>query len=335
MNRPVVTDPLAEVVSLLQPQAALSKVVSGGGAWRVRRPPGDRPFYCVVLEGAVRLQVQGREAVELAPDDFVLIPALSGFVLSGGEPAADDGPDPDAATVRDGEVRHGDPDAPSNLRALVGHLSFGAPDAALLVSLLPQLVHVRGDPRLGAIVRLVGEEARHQRPAREIVLARLLEVMLIEALRSSSGTAASPGLLRCLADARLAAAVRRLHEQPARHWTVASMANEAALSRSAFYERFNRAMGVAPMEYLLSWRMALAKNFLRQGREGLAAIAERVGYGSANAFSAAFTRFVGAAPTHYLRALGAPRDSGAPPTEAPRRSSALAAARPPIPPLDI
>lgn len=303
-------DPLAEVVSLLQPKAALSKVVSGGGAWRVRRPGGDRPFYCVVLEGAASLQVEGGAAVELAPDDFVLVPALSGFVLSGGGPAGDDGLDPDAASVRDGEVRHGDPDAPPNLSALVGHLSFGSPDAALLRSLLPQLIHVRGDPRLGAIVRLVSEEARHQRPAREVVLARLLEVMLIEALRSSSGTAASPGLLRCLADARLAAAVRRLHEQPARSWTVASMAQEAALSRSAFYERFNRAMGVAPMEYLLSWRMALAKNFLRQGQDGLTAIAERVGYGSANALSAAFTRFVGVAPTHYLRSLATEPGSG-------------------------
>lgn len=309
MDRPVLTDPLAEVVSLLQPRAALSKVVSGGGAWRVRRPGGDRPFYCVVLEGAVSLQVAGGATVELAPDDFVLIPALSGFTLSGGGPARDDGPDPDAATVRDGEVRHGDPDAPPNLRALVGHLSFGSPDTALLLSLLPQLIHVRGDPRLGAIVRLVGEEARHQRPAREVVLARLLEVMLIEALRSSSGTAASPGLLRCLADARLAAAVRRLHEQPAHRWTVASMAREAALSRSAFYERFSRAMGVAPMEYLLSWRMALAKSFLRRAPDGLAAIAERVGYGSANAFSAAFTRFVGMAPSHYLRSLDAERGS--------------------------
>ena len=299
------TDPLAEVVSLLQPEAALSKVVSGGGAWRVRRPGGDRPFYCVVLEGTVALRVGGQAAVEVLPGDFVLIPALSGFELSGGEPEAEGGADPEAVAVRDGEVRHGDPDAPANLRALVGHLSFGSPDSALLVSLLPALIHVRGDPRLNAIVALVGEEARHRRPAREVVLARLLAVMLLEALRCPSGTAASPGLLRCLADARLAAAVRRLHESPARNWTVASMASEAALSRSAFYERFNRAMGVAPMEYLLSWRMALAKNLLRRGQEGLAGIAERVGYGSASAFSAAFTRFVGVAPSHYLRSLAA------------------------------
>lgn len=303
-------DPLAEVVGLLQPEAALSKVVSGGGVWRVRRPGDGRPFYCVVLEGAVLMQVDGEAAVELEPGDFVLIPARAGFVLSGGDADADTGVDPETATVLDGEVRHGDPDAASNLRALVGHLQFGAPDTALLVSLLPRLIHVRGDPRLAAIVRLVSEEARHQRPAREVVLARLLEVMMIEALRSSRGGAVSPGLLRCLADARLAAAVRRLHEEPARNWTVALMAKEAALSRSAFYERFSRAMGVAPMTYLLSWRMALAKNFLRRGQDGLAGIAERVGYGSANAFSAAFTRFAGVPPTQYLRWVAAQQDGG-------------------------
>lgn len=304
------TDPLADVVALLQPQAALSKVVSGGGAWRVRRAGDDRPFYCIVLEGAVSMQVEGEAAVQLEPDDFVLIPALTGFVLSGGETQTDAGVDPESATVLDGEVRHGDPDAPSNLRALVGYLRFGAPDTALLVSLLPRLIHVRGDPRLAAIVRLISEEARHRRPAREVVLSRLLEVMMIEALRSSSGSAVSPGLLRCLADARLAAAVRRLHEHPAQNWTVALMAKEAALSRSAFYERFSRAMGVAPMEYLLSWRMALAKNFLRRGQDGLAGIAERVGYGSASAFSAAFTRFAGVPPRQYLRQLAAQQAGG-------------------------
>ena len=73
------------------------------------------------------------------------------------------------------------------------------------------------------------------------------------------------------------------------------------LSRSAFFERFNRAVGVAPMEYLLAWRMALAKNMLRQNDSGVAEIAKRVGYGSASAFSVAFTRRVGLPPARYAR----------------------------------
>ncbi len=90
-------------------------------------------------------------------------------------------------------------------------------------------------------------------------------------------------------------------ESPARAWTVAQLAKEAALSRSAFFDRFNRAVGVAPMEYLLAWRMAMAKNMLRGSDGGVAEIARRVGYGSASAFSVAFTRHVGLSPTQYAR----------------------------------
>jgi AraC-like DNA-binding protein len=92
-----------------------------------------------------------------------------------------------------------------------------------------------------------------------------------------------------------------MHENPTRPWAVAQLAKEASLSRSAFFERFNRAVGVAPMEYLLGWRMALAKNLLRQKGGGVAEVAERVGYSSASAFSVAFTRFVGLPPTRYAR----------------------------------
>src|SRR5471032_1591141 len=104
--------------------------------------------------------------------------------------------------IGNGEFRIGDPHGTPDLRLMGGHCSFGSPDASLLVSLLPQLVHVRGEQRLATLVELVREESREQRPAREVVLSRLLEVLLIEALRSTAGTAASPGLLRGLADSR-------------------------------------------------------------------------------------------------------------------------------------
>jgi AraC-like DNA-binding protein len=184
---------------------------------------------------------------------------------------------------------------------LVGHCSFDSPDADLLVSLLPQLVHVRGERRLALLVKLVGEESRAQRPARDVVLARLLEVLLIEAMRSAAGTSASPGLVRGLADTRLALALRAMHEQPTRAWTVEQLAREAALSRSAFFERFSRTVGVAPMAYLLAWRMALAKQLLRKSEDAIADIAERVGYSSASTFSTAFTRHVGLSPSRYAR----------------------------------
>lgn len=302
-------DPLAEVVGLLQPGAPFSKRVDGAGDWRVRRAETGQPFYCAVLEGACWLAVDGREAIELRQGDFALIPAAYGFAMASGLPLAsnaaalDTPPEP----LGDGVFRLGAQSGPPETQMMIGHCVFGSPDAALLVALLPQLVVVRGEQRLATLVQLVRDESRAQRPGREVVLERLLEVLLIEALRSTEGTSAPPGLVRALADERLAKAIRRLHESPALPWTVAQLAQEAALSRSAFFERFNRAVGVAPMEYLLRWRMALAKNLLSrhtsaQKSGGMAEIAEKVGYGSASAFSVAFTRHVGVPPSLYTRA---------------------------------
>ena len=294
------TDPFAEVVTLLQPSAPFAKVVSGAGAWRVEREETGQPFYCVILEGGCRITIDGHAPIELLSGDFVLIPAAYGVAMSSLEPP----PGVETAApvaLGNGEFRIGDAGNPIDARMMAGHCSFGSPDAALLVSLLPQLVHVRGEQRLTTLVQLVREETREQRPAREVVLSRLLEVLLIEALRSTAGTNASPGLVRGLADSRLAAAIRGMHERPTHAWTVAELAKEAALSRSSFFERFSRATGIAPMEYLLTWRMALAKDLLRRNEGRVAEIAQRVGYSSASTFSVAFTRHVGRPPTQYAR----------------------------------
>lgn len=299
-------DPLAEVVTLLQPAAPFSKLASGAGRWSVRRSEAGRPFYCAILDGACRLTVDGREPLILEPGDFVLIPSAFDFTASSLEPPPD-ACDSAHVVLPDGEVRHGSPSETPDVRMLVGYCVFSSPDARLLVSLLPQLVHVRGEHRLSTLVELVREEARARRPAREVILAHLLEVLLIEALRSSAGTAASPGLLRGLADERLAVAIRRMHESPTRAWTVAQLAKEAALSRSAFFERFSRAVGLAPIEYLLGWRMALAKDLLRRKALTVAEVAQQVGYSSASSFSVAFTRHVGLPPTHYAQQQAEPQ----------------------------
>lgn len=294
------SDPLTEVVALLQPAAAFSKLVSAAGRWRVRRTESGRPFYCVVLEGAARLCADGSEPLVLQARDFVLVPAPQAFSMS-----SEDAPGEDTVTVPTllpgGEYRLGPPDAAPQLRMIVGYCQFEASDAELLVSLLPRQLHVRGEPRLPALVQLIDEEARAQRPARDPVLARLLEVMLMEAFRSRAGAEGMPGLMRGLADSRVAVALRRMHETPDAPWTVAQLAREAALSRSAFFERFQRAVGMAPMAYLLSWRMALARKLLREGGLGVAELAARVGYSSASTFSVAFSRHVGLPPMQFAR----------------------------------
>ncbi len=293
------TDPLAEVVTLLRPTATRSKAVGGSGRWRLRRTDAGQPFYCIVLEGACLLGVGGEGPITLAPGDFVLIPAAHDFEVSSVEPPPP-GRYTEPVVLADGAVRLGAADdLPPDVLMLVGHCTFGSPDATLLVSLLPRLVHVRDEARLSTLVGLVGDETRGERPARELVLARLLEVLLIEALRSTTSPAASPGLLRGLADPRLAAAIRRMHETPGHPWTVAELAGAAAMSRSTFFDRFRRAVGAAPMDYLLTWRMALARDLLRRRQGGIAEVAKRVGYGSASTFSVAFARHTGVSPGRY------------------------------------
>ena len=294
-------DPFAEVITRLRPRAVYSKVISGAGSWAVRYSAFGQPSFCTMLEGECVLAVDGQEPITLAGGDFVLMPATPGFTLSGSAPAVPVFLDPKQLPPSEGEIRHGVQGGPPDVRMLGGYFDFDSPDAALMVSLLPTLLHVRGIERLSLLVQLVREESIEQRPGRDLVLARLVEVLLIEALRSAPNEGAPPGLLRALADTRLAVAMRHMHGDPARPWTVDELAKKAALSRSAFFDRFSRAVGLPPMEYLLAWRMAIAKDLLSRGGVAIAEVAERVGYSSASTFSTAFSRHVGQAPGRYAR----------------------------------
>ncbi|MFC6445172.1 AraC family transcriptional regulator [Shinella zoogloeoides] len=299
------SDPLTEVIELLRPRAVFSKGISGAGPWAVRYSAFGQPGFCAVLEGRCRLMVDGEAPATLERGDFVLLPATPAFTMSGFEPAIPMHVDPTAAPAPIGEVRHGRPGGPADVRLLGGYFAFDTPDAALLVSLLPGMIHIRGVERLTTLVRLVAEEAKAENVGRELVLARLVEILLVEALRISRGGDTPPGLLRGLADARLARALREMHGGPQHGWTVAGLADAAGMSRSAFFDRFTRAVGLRPMEYLLAWRMAVAKDLLRSGALALDEVARRVGYGSASTFSTAFSRHVGQPPGRYARHAGA------------------------------
>jgi AraC-like DNA-binding protein len=292
-------DPLAEIVLLLQPSALFSKTVVGAGSWRITPPDNQEPFYGVILEGGCQLTVDGQEMIRVEAGDFVLLPAARHLRVASREPPAE-GDDSPHIALGNGEFRVGAQSGPIDVRMLIGYCSFASPDADLLVPLLPQLVHIRCAGRLAQLVTLVREESRGQLPARDVVLSRLLEVLFIEALRLTTG-AMSQGLARGLADLRIAHAIRAMHERPSQSWTMADLAREAALSRSTFFERFKRTVGVAPMAYLLAWRMALAKQLLRKNESRIAEVAERVGYRSVSAFSVAFTRCAGQSPAQYAR----------------------------------
>ena len=180
-------DPLSEVIALLQPRAVFSRRISGAGRWGVAYSAFGHPSFCAVLEGRCRLAVDGQRALTLEAGDFVLLPATPGFTMSGFEAVRPVRFDPKVTSTQLGEVRHGTRGGHPDVRLLGGWFAFDSPDAALLVSLLPALVHVRGVERLSVLVRLVGEESSERRSGRDLVLTRLVEVLLIEALRFDAG----------------------------------------------------------------------------------------------------------------------------------------------------
>lgn len=295
------TDPLSEVVRLLRPRAAFANVISGKGHWAVRYTEYGLPSFYIVLAGSCRLMVDGHDAITIGAGDFVLLPTTPAFTLSSFVPAPPVHLDPRAVASARRELRYGEQKGRPDLRSLGGSFLFDAADPTLLVSLLPRVVHVRDSARLSQLVQMVGEESAGQPPGSEFVMSRLVELMLVEAMRSAANGSAPPGLLRGLADERLARALKQMHARIDRAWSIDQLAKIAALSRSVFFERFTRLVGVAPMEYLLTWRMEIARALLRDEDVSVSEVAERVGYGSTSAFSVAFSRHVGQPPSHYAR----------------------------------
>lgn len=299
-------DPLADVIGLLRPQAVLSKVISGAGHWAVRYAGYDDPGFCLMLEGRCFLAPKGIGRIELDEGDFVLLPVVPSFTMASD---LETKPVPfTPAPTHTGELRHGTKSGPPTMRQLGGYFRFDRANAGLLVRFLPSMVLIRrgeaGSSRVRRIVELLAEETAQHRPGRDLILERLVEVLLVEALRFRPASVAAreeQGLLAGLADPALARALRRMHEAVSYRWTVEELARTAGMSRATFAERFHRTVGMPPMEYLLEWRIAIAKDLLCRERPALAELAERIGYQSASAFSTAFTRHAGCAPSVFAR----------------------------------
>lgn len=295
------SDPISQIVSLLQPKFAFSKRVAGSGHWTLHEPRSDVPFYCAVLEGGFRLETPDGAEIVVGKGDFLLVPCTAGFTMTSLDVSGDAMRVEKPFVTPDGTHWLGPAGGHADAWMQVGHCAFAAPDNDLLASLLPQVIHVRGGDRLSTLVHLVADESGAARPAREIVLERLLEVLLIETLRAAPDTGGAAGLLRGLSDPRLVCVIRAIHDRPDHPWTLASLANEAALSRSAFCARFTAAVGVAPIAYLAAWRMALAKQMLRRAELPVTEVASRVGYATVSGFSVAFSRATGVSPARFAR----------------------------------
>lgn len=290
---------MSDVIRLLHPRAVFANVISGKGSWAVRYTGFGKPSFCIFLKGSCLLAVDGHAPITIGAGDFVLLPTTPAFTISSFSPAAPVHLDPNQMASRRSEVRYGERRGQPDMRSLGGSFEFGSADPGLLVSLLPRVVHVRDSTRLSTLASMTGEESAQQGPGSDYVLSRLAELLLVEAMRSATAASSPPGLLRGLGDERLARALKRMHADVGRSWTVDQLANAAALSRSAFFERFTRTVGMAPMTYLLTWRMQIAKDLLRRSDLAVSEIAERVGYGSSSAFSVAFSRHLRKSPSQY------------------------------------
>lgn len=194
---------------------------------------------------------------------------------------------------------------------LIGTYRVGGEISRRLLGVLPTLLVLPAHSWDSPLLPILEEEIAKDRPGQEVVLDRLLDLLLIAALRAwfSRPEASAPAWYRAQGDPVVGRALRLLHDDPARPWTVAALAARTGVSRAALARRFTELVGEPPMGYLTGWRLALAADLLRAPDSTLEAVARRVGYGSAFALSTAFKRVRGVSPQEYR--LGAAADRAA------------------------
>jgi AraC family transcriptional regulator, alkane utilization regulator len=201
-------------------------------------------------------------------------------------------------------------------RFVCGYLACSRSLCRPLLDTLPRLLRIPiGDGPEAALLRhllRVGvRESSLSRPGTESMLAKLSELMFVEAMRryAESMPPEGKGWLAGVRDPHIGHALALLHAEPEKAWTVDDLARQTALSRSVLAERFAGLVGEPPIQYLMRWRLALAAQTLRSGDEAIARVAARTGYVSQTAFNRAFKREFGMPPAAWRRQ--AVRDAGA------------------------
>jgi AraC-like DNA-binding protein len=299
-------DPFSQIISLLKPQAVFWRTVEAHDAWTISFQPSDVVVFGQMIEGTARVERQDGVSLELSQGDFLLMAAPPPWAMigAGGTKPVDF----KAAIVDPGLLKSAQPNS-SVSRFIAGNFGFAPGNVDLVKSLMLPIVHVRTNEtlthRLAVHLSVLGDEALNDRPGRSLVLERLLEVLLIETLRykSEALSGSDRGLLAGLADSKVGKALRLMHEDATRPWTVATLATSVGMSRSAFASRFTNIMGLPPIDYLSNWRISLAKAALASSNLPMTEIAEMTGYQSVSAFSTGFKRATGFSPKFYKQSL--------------------------------
>jgi AraC-like DNA-binding protein len=303
-------DPLGEALHFLRVTGSFYCRSELTAPWGLTMPAWQGClWFHIVTAGRCRLEVDGAEPRMLQPGDLALVPHGQGHVLGSGPDVIT----PDVMGLehefqnRYAILRHGGGGAATTL--VCGAVRLDHPAAHLILPLLPMVIHVEpsGSPQaewMQSTLRLVAAEAAEMRPGGEAVITRLSDILVIQALRAwiETDPAAQRGWLGALRDRQIGRAITLIHRDPARAWTVASLANELAMSRSAFAARFTELVDEPAMHYVTRWRMQTARTLLAEDGVTVAEIASRLGYQSEAAFSRAFKRITGTPPSAVARA---------------------------------
>ena len=303
-------DPLADVLDLGRVRGALLAAVRARAPWGLELPQSAGASFHAVTAGTAWLRVGDGEPLQLMPGDLLLLPAGLGHRL---------GSTPDAPAERfdramkeermsaAGELEVGGDGAVTSF--ICAGYDYDLDVAQPLMRLLPDVVHVPAEAVTGrdvaALVELLAAEVGARGPGARAAAARLIDLLLIAAIRrwNAGRPADAPSSwLTALRDPTMARVLGLLHDRPAEPWTLETLAAEVHLSRSTLARRFSEAVGEPPLAYLTRWRMQLAAHRLRATTHPVESVAHSVGYRSAYAFNRAFARHRGQPPGRYRRA---------------------------------
>lgn len=280
--------------------------------WSVRFATGAELTLVAVLDGTAWLHPLDGNPVRVGTGDIAVVRLPEPFTV-----AADPDARPDdaialadycARSAQAGAVgRTCDPGVAGETVVLTGTYDGAAGISERLLDALPRVLVIAEDDCACPMLDLVADEIAADRPGQQVVLDRLLDLMLVSTLRGwfERPQASAPHWYSRLDDSPVSQALRLLHDDPGRGWTVGSLAAATGVSRALLARDFVARVGEPPMSYLAGWRLSIAADLLRETDATVESIARQVGYGSAFALSAAFKRRRGLTPSQH-RAIARP-----------------------------
>ncbi len=307
-------DPFRDALALARPRTVAPVPLHATAPWGARFSPFPHVKLGVVVEGECWLCVDGLEPLFLSTGDFYLLGNPPPYGLGSSIEAARDRNSNEPLRKEVSASRPGISQGSVTYTCSVD-FEFPDSDSSTLFSSLPPAVLVKADGAGGRllwnIATLLVHEIEAKKAGRSLVLEHLAQILLVHMLRSHAGSSHEPlGWLASVADDGIGAALRAVHAEPGRRWTLEELAKIAMMSRSAFAANFRSRVGRPPLDYLIEWRMQLARAALRT-QDSLTAIAGTIGYQSESAFSTAFRRVVGMSPREFRVSLHArPKDRG-------------------------